>query len=107
MKFQEFVEAHFEWRNDLIKEIKSGITEQMIADTHEDDLCAIGHWFHGQGEQLFPDMPEFIDAKEAHAEFHHAAGLSLKSDGILKANEEFHRMLKAFKVLNNKIGHLD
>jgi len=107
MKFHELVKAHFAWRNNLLNEIKNGVTEQMILDTHKDDLCAIGHWFHGEGQNLFAGVAEFEAAKKAHAQFHQSVSLSLSKDAALAGDEQFDVMLKAFRSLNDKIGHMD
>ena len=107
MKFHELVKAHFEWRNNLSNEIKNGVTEQMIIDTHKDDICAIGQWFHGRGAGQFSNLAEFIVAQKAHAKFHESVALSLSEGGNVGGDEEFDMMIKAFRRLNDKIGHMD
>lgn len=107
MKFQELVKAHFEWRTKLMNEIKAGVTEQMIVDAHKDNLCAIGCWFHGRGHELFSEIPEFASAKAAHAQFHQSVSLALSASGTLDGDDEFDLMIRAFRSLNDKIGHLD
>lgn len=101
MNFQDFVNAHLQWRENLA--LTKNRDDFDLENVRRDDLCAIGKWFHGPGGEQYGTLPEFIEAKSAHATFHGSVACSIEKTGHSGGDAEFEILVKALKKLSEAI----
>ncbi|MEG3618991.1 CZB domain-containing protein [Magnetovibrio sp. PR-2] len=104
INFQDFVNAHLKWRSQLAEDKdKPGFDIEKI---RRDNLCEIGKWFYGPGQEQFGDLAEFDAARQVHAKFHAAVACSLEDTGHSGSDDEFEDLVVALKLLSERIVRL-
>ena len=76
LDFIHAIEWHMKWRTDL-EQCLSGGTNTPLPDVNvvsRDDLCQLGRWLNGDGQQVYGKRQEFVDLIRDHAHFHLCAG---------------------------------
>jgi len=74
VKLEDAIAAHTEWKFKLRQFVdNTGEAKLQSAIVASDSACALGRWMHGDGKKL-ETVPEFREARAAHAEFHRCAG---------------------------------
>ena len=88
------IEAHVRWKIRLEAYISGEGDEKLDPDVVcKDDVCALGQWIYGSGNEDFGHTEQFSDLKSTHADFHRAAAdIIRESDKGEKGN--------AMKMLN-------
>ena len=104
INFQDFVNAHLQWRAKLAEDKDK--PEFDIENVRRDNLCEIGKWFHGPGKEQFGGVPEFEAAKDIHAKFHKAVACSIEDTGHSGSDDEFEALVVALKLLSEQIERL-
>ncbi len=69
------LDSHEAWK-DRLKKALDGEGEYQMLDTatvSQDCHCELGKWIYGPGKKKFGKLPEYEEARKAHAEFHLAA----------------------------------
>ncbi|MDS4030581.1 MAG: CZB domain-containing protein [Candidatus Contendobacter sp.] len=68
-----YINAHLQWISKLTAAIYGGqIPDRDVASV--DNVCALGKWIHGEGNQLYGNAKEFAELREKHRRFHLAVG---------------------------------
>jgi hypothetical protein len=74
-KLDSAVCSHLEWRDRLEDLFATDSMDRLSGDlVARDDLCALGHWIHGEGSRRLADLPAFMNLKRTHADFHRLVG---------------------------------
>ena len=69
----QFINAHLQWISKLTASIYGGqIPDRDTASV--DNVCALGKWIHGEGNQLHGNVKGFAELREKHRQFHLAVG---------------------------------
>lgn len=70
--------AHLEWC-DKLDQLFAGNSECKLEEeiVSRDDVCALGHWIHGEGALHLGDLPAFAQLRTSHTEFHRLAGMAV------------------------------
>ncbi|MEK6796861.1 MAG: methyl-accepting chemotaxis protein [Spirochaetota bacterium] len=67
------IAVHRLWKTKLIAALGgAALPDRSVVSV--DDRCDLGKWIHGEGEQRFGTLPEFVVLKEHHAAFHGSVG---------------------------------
>ena len=101
LDFQAAIQAHAAWKERLLAVVQGRSQERLeYATVCRDDQCALGKWIHGDGGRSHRHRPTFTELRDAHAEFHVAAGEVLKeaTDGD---REQAGKLLVAGKFAQN------
>jgi Chemoreceptor zinc-binding domain len=70
MDFNGAIRAHTEWKLRLLNYSWGNLNDTIdLASLRKDDLCALGKWIHGEGEQYQGDA-DWQEMARAHASFH-------------------------------------
>lgn len=101
INFQYFVNAHLQWRAKLSEDKNKDDFE--IETIRCDNKCEIGKWFHGPGQAEYGRHPEFLIAKDAHADFHRTVADSLVKTGHTGSDEQFEILVKSLKRLSDAL----
>lgn len=94
--FNDAIEAHAEWKNQLTKHVKEGVRREVgeVANCH---VCELGQWIDGEGSR-YSDLPSFKLLRTAHEDFHSMAadimscsnaGDKAKGMELLKTDEKY------------------
>ncbi len=71
--FDDARTAHVKWKRRLVDYIAGRSNEHLeVEHVCRDDQCLLGGWIYGRA-QKYGHMPEFMELKTAHAEFHRQA----------------------------------
>lgn len=74
MNFDDAIAAHIKWKVRLTQFIDGTSTEKLQSQTVcKDNLCDLGKWIHGEGEQ-YKSAGHYQDLVKKHANFHVCAG---------------------------------
>lgn len=117
LHFQNAVMEHTEWWNRFEHFLHTGENASghnlEADDIARDDLCAIGHWLHGDGMR-FAEHSVYQEVKYLHKEMHVLAGRAwhAKADGdhdllsslITDIKKIRHEMFMAWADLNTIVG---
>ncbi len=86
LNFRTAIEAHQKWKGRLQAVIDSGVPDTLsVEEVSRDNLCVLGKWLHGSGNQKFGREVLFKTLQANHAHFHVCAGKVLQS--ALKGNK--------------------
>ena len=101
VELDEFITAHLHWRSRLLEKIEVGDFD--FDAVSRDDICEIGKWIHGPGQETYKSLPEFSNLVKAHANFHIAVASSLSKTGITGSDAEFEFFIRSLKKLSETI----
>ena len=73
MDFDGAIAAHAAWKMKLSNYIRKPDKSLDALKISADNQCDLGKWLHGEGVK-FATHPEYKQLKEAHEQFHKAAG---------------------------------
>jgi hypothetical protein len=73
------IDAHVAWKDRLAAQINGASSETLeISVVACDDHCLLGQWIHSEGKKSFSHLPEFVELRSHHAQFHLNAGNVLR-----------------------------
>lgn len=96
--FNEAIEAHAEWKLNLIRNVEAGVL-QSIKEVENCHACELGRWIYGEGSRYNP-LPSFNALCSSHEQFHRAAaeivhycnaGETAKAKSLLKPEGLLHQ----------------
>lgn len=97
MNFDDAIRAHAEWKVRIQKYLKNPDGSINVEDLGKDNLCALGQWIYGEGEN-YNTMEEYEDLREVHKHFHQTAahilmrrnqGETIESELVLGAESDY------------------
>lgn len=72
-------EAHILWKSRLGHHIQGTIREPLEAAlVGQEGFCQLGSWINGQEFMQFRELPEFVQLRDAHQQFHHLGRLIIE-----------------------------
>jgi methyl-accepting chemotaxis protein len=79
MDYDTAMQAHATWKIKLTSYASGVSSEKLDPDmVCKDDVCPLGQWIHGDGQQVMTTRPEYSALVVAHAEFHHEAAALIR-----------------------------
>lgn len=85
MNFDNIIIAHSAWKIRIKSAINTG--EKLdAAVVSKDNACDLGKWIYGEGAR-YNNLPEFQTLKQKHAQFHQAAGETIRKAAVLPKSE--------------------
>jgi hypothetical protein len=101
-----YINAHLQWISKLTAAIYGGqIPDRAVSSV--DNVCALGKWIHGEGNQLYGNAKEFAELREKHRQFHLAVGQVLdlvNADKMAEAKAEI--AAGAFRKISGEVINL-
>jgi hypothetical protein len=71
LDFQAAIRAHHVWKERLDALLQDGSRDQLDpVAICRDDLCELGQWIRGGGQQVFGHLGVFDELRRHHADFH-------------------------------------
>lgn len=78
LNMKEALDAHLNWIHRLEVQMSGVSREQLdIAKVAGDHDCTLGTWIHGAARRQFGELPEYVELRKAHADFHLGVGAVL------------------------------
>ena len=75
LNLKQVLDAHRDWKVRLQDVLEGTSDERFDIETVSQDChCFLGKWIYSKGKKQFGHMPEYEAVRQAHADFHHAAG---------------------------------
>lgn len=103
--FDDFVDAHIRWREDLKRQKgAASLDPEKLGDHH---ACMLGQWFDNVGKNRFARLAAFKRANVAHQKFHVAVRQSIVETGAIGSEAEFEELVKALRALAEVIPVID
>lgn len=103
LDMKQALDAHVNWLHRLEAKLAGTCTEELdLTTVSSDDHCKLGLWIHGSAKTMFGQLQEYIELRDAHAEFHRKVGEVLKD--IKQRNHE--RAHQSLRPVRNKSGEV-
>lgn len=93
LNFKSAIEAHLKWKERL-RAVIDGVSDEKLDPSvvARDDLCVLGKWLHGVGEQKFGGSGRFKSVCAEHAQFHRCAAQVLQQAIAHRHDDAIHSM---------------
>lgn len=116
LRFQDAVEHHHKWLQDLRTCLLGEKCDVHIDDILRDNNCVIGRWLYGEGME-FTHLSQYRSVKAHHKKMHNIAqqAWQAKIDGaqgqiidlLHQLDDAKHAMFLSWNNLNSVIGNLE
>lgn len=73
LDLKQVLDAHTAWKVRLERDLENPQSSIDVSTVAPDNLCELGKWLYGPAQKMHGHLPEFEDARRAHAVFHLAA----------------------------------
>ena len=78
LDMKQALDAHMNWLHRIELKLNGLSNERLdLPSVASDNHCTLGHWINGEAKQRYSGLPEYLELRNTHANFHLIVGQAL------------------------------